>query len=138
MSLLHANREGVLIQILLTPEEIALYDQPEETAYTLALDPDTNAALLRHINQHIDSYRLIGDLLTLAGEPVTIQPASATTQQLNTLRADNRTNLDETAFSDASDDLRRLAHKVAWLEREWRHLKERRSSNNLQPANLRN
>lgn len=138
MSLLHANREGVVIQILLTPEEIALYDQPEETAYTLALDPDTNAALLRHINQHIDSYRLIGDLLTLAGEPVVIQPASATTQQLNTHRADNRTNLDEVTFADASDELRRLANKVAWLEREWRRLKERGSSGNLHLANLQN
>ncbi|MCA9915036.1 MAG: hypothetical protein KC496_16895 [Anaerolineae bacterium] len=120
MSILRANTSGELIQVLICEDEIANYAAPEETAYELEIDAETNADLIAQIQRDIDNFQLIADSLSYNGTVVTIQPPSSETQRLRQFRADNPDPLDLTAYDRENALLKALANKVAWLEAEIR------------------
>jgi len=126
MSLLRANAQGELLQVLRTEEQVARYPTaPEGTAHELAIDAEANAELLDLIATELDHFRLVEGQLTYKRSGVVIQPPDEKTQRLDQLRTDNGDALDLATFEGSQTLVQTLARKIAWLEAEIRNLNNR-------------
>jgi hypothetical protein len=77
MAKIYANAAGALLRMLATEEEERQFpDPPPGAAGVLDFDEDTNAAVIAGVHAAWDAHTLLGGVLRLNGQAVTIAPPS--------------------------------------------------------------
>lgn len=124
MAKIYANAAGALLRLLATEEEERQFpDPPPDTASVLDFDEDTNAGVIAGVNAAWDAHTLLGGVLRLNGQEVTIAPPSAEytdRQQLQTywtnlaayLALNNPTNAQSVAAIKTIIRVLRLFYRV--------------------------
>lgn len=78
MATVYAATNGDILRWLSTrEEELALPDPPNNTAYTLRFDEETNPGVIAAFNQNSNAFSMVGGTLTQSGTPVTINDPGA-------------------------------------------------------------